>query len=266
MQESDRAAKAVAYCEGLAAYRQALEGLGIDIEADTNRTEHQFECLRDWSLFHTLREVEEWFRRQRGACTMRVEDIPLKETKGWIVDPETGDLRHESGEFFTVHGVRVSQTDSREVGSKGWDQPILTQVGFDGGLLGILRKRFDGVPHYLIEAKAEPGNYERLQLSPSLQATFSNLKRAHKGRKPRFAELFEEPDQHDGTVLYKQWLSEDGGRLHKKRNMGMLVEVPPDRDVELADGFIWMSMFQIKACLRHNAWVNPHIRGIIAHL
>ena len=266
MPVADPTGKAAVYRRGLDAYREALSGLEAGVEADDRRIEHQFECLRDWSLHHTLAEIEDWFRRQRETCPMQVDDIPLNETQGWIIDPDTGDVRHESGEFFTVHGVRVSQTDAREVGAKGWDQPILTQVGYDGGLLGIVRQRHDGVPHYLIEAKAEPGNYERIQMSPSLQATFSNLKRAHKGRKPRFAEIFEEPDEHGGKVLYKQWLSEDGGRLHKKRNMGMMVEVPPDRDIEPADGFIWMSMYQIKACLHQNAWVNPHIRGIIAHL
>ena len=266
MPVSDPAEKAAAYRDGLAAYRDALSRLDAGVEADAHRVEHQFECLRDWSLTNTLLEVADWFRGRREACTMQVDDIPLNETEGWITYPETGNIRHNSGEFFVVHGVRVRQTSAREVGAKGWDQPILSQVGYDGGLLGIIRQRIDGVPHYLIEAKAEPGNYERIQMSPALQATFSNLKRAHKGRKPRFAEIFEEPEEHGATVLYKQWLSEDGGRLHKKRNMGMMVELPAGQEIELVDGFIWMSMYQIKACLHQNAWVNPHIRGIIAHL
>lgn len=251
------------YRVGLAEYRSVLERLGY--EPDPIRSEHHYECLQDWSLFHSLEWVREWFLRRRAATTMSAVDIPLREARGWSIDPETGDVEHESGEFFSVHGVRVTETSTREVGG-GWDQPILEQVGYDGGLLGIIRKRFDGVPHYLIEAKAEPGNYEIVQMSPSLQATFSNLKRAHRGRKPRFAEIFEEPDSVGGTVVYAQWLSEDGGRLHNKRNFGMLVEVPESFDPQLPDDFIWMSMYQIKACLHENAWVNPHIRGIIAHL
>ena len=103
-------------------------------------------------------------------------------------------------------------------------------------------------------------------MSPTLQATFSNLKRAHAGRKPRFAELFEEPDMNGATVLYSQWLSEDGGRLHLKRNRGMLVEVAEATSIDAPDSFRWVSMWQIKECLNYNAWVNPHIRGIIAHI
>lgn len=255
--------KAAAYREGLANFRKFLADQGWEV--DDTRSEHQFECMSDWSLLHTWDEVAAWFLEWRAEPPMRVEDIPLKDVRGWSVDPVTGNIHHDSGEFFVVKGVRVFDTVTREVGAVGWDQPILEQVGLDGGLLGLLRQRIDGVPHYLIEAKAEPGNYEVVQMSPTLQATFSNLRRAHQGKKPKFAEFFETPHDMGATVLYDQWLSEDGGRLHKKRNKGMLVEVPAGT-VEAPDGFIWMSMHQIKRALLENAWVNPHIRGIIAHL
>lgn len=247
----------------VADYRRFLADHNIDMPV--LRSEIHVESMRDWSEVGDIETLRDWFLDQRAACTMIVEDIPLLETRGWTIDPGTGNVSHDSGEFFTVHGVRVTHSSEREV-ADGWDQPILTQVGYDGGLLGILRKRINGVPHYLIEAKAEPGNYEKLQLSPTLQATFSNLKRAHEGRKPRFAEFFETPEQQGGAVLYSQWLSEDGGRLHLKRNRGMIVEVGEEADLVIADSFRWMSMWQVKECLNEDAWVNPHIRGIIAHL
>ena len=45
----------------------------------------------------------------------------------------------------------------------------------------------------------------------------------------------------------------------------MLVEIPEKHKVALTKEFIWMSMWQIKECLKFNSWINPHIRGIIAH-
>lgn len=253
------------YEENFRTYISQLDSLFERYSVSAQRREHHFECLSDWNQFHTIDDVRSWFIQQRKSCTMVVTDIPLKQCNMWDVDDETGDIRHTSGEFFSVHGIHVD-LDSREVGKGGWDQPILTQVGYDGGLLGILRQRFDGVPHYLIEAKAEPGNYERLQFSPTLQATFSNLKRAHQGRKPLFAEVFEFPESVSGNVLYDQWMSEDGGRLHLKRNRGMLVEVPDGYVGKIPSGFIWLSMWQIKELLQEDAWVNPHIRGIISNL
>jgi len=66
--------------------------------------------------------------------------------------------------------------------------------------------------------------------------------------------------------LYDNWLSEDGGRLHLKRNRGMIIEISEDRIIEVPDSFIWLSMWQIKELLKEDAWINPHIRGIISHL
>ncbi len=254
------------YSQGLQGYLEFIQSNMACQEIPARRLEHQFECLRDWSLFYSVEDVRQWFINQRRICTMHIEEIPLNQAEGWAIDPETGNIAHESGEFFRIHGVRVNQAGQREVYRGGWDQPILTQVGFDGGFLGLLCQRFEGIPHYLVDAKAEPGNHEKLQLSPTLQATFSNLKRAHKGRKPHFASYFEEPEKHNAKVIYRQWLSEDGGRLYLKRNMGMLVEISDDDMLELPDSFIWLSMFQIKSLLLEDAWINPHIRGIIAHL
>ena len=70
---------------------------------------------------------------------------------------------------------------------KSWDQPFIKQIGYKGGIIGLVRTIINGVPHYLIEAKFEPGNYNEIQLSPSLQATYSNLNRVHLGSKPKVA-------------------------------------------------------------------------------
>lgn len=229
------------------------------------RLEAHVESLRDWSPLHTLDEVKSWFGECRANPGMAISDIALEACREWALDPASGFIRHASGDFFYVQGLRVESGGGRERGS-GWDQPMLTQVGFDGGMLGLLRQRIQGVPMYLIEAKAEPGNYRLIQMSPTVQATFANLRRSHGGRKPHFAEFFETPGAHGATVHFDQWLSEDGGRLTNKRNRGMLVEIPEGTLQELPRNFLWMSLWQIKECLHEDAWVNPHIRGIIAHL
>lgn len=239
--------------------------------AHSNLYEHSiessFESLNDWSLFFTLTQVKEWFLDKRKNAPMQVFDIPINEVKGWKIDNKTGNISHASGGFFTIHGIRVI-TDAREVGAGGWDQPILEQVDYDGGLLGIIRKRFEGIPHYLCEAKMEPGNYGKVQISPTLQATFSNLKKTHGGKKPHFADYFENHEEYqDIKVLFSAWLAEDGGRLHLKRNRGMLLEVPESLEIEIpTDNFIWLSLYQIKNLMKEDAWINPHIRGVLAHV
>ena len=253
------------YFEQLEQFKSSVSGLVHD-EIYPHALECFFESINDWSKFHTLAEVKHWFENKRKSSTLEVTDIPMKDVKGWSVDEETGNITHKSNDFFTIHGVRVV-SKNREV-EVSWDQPILEQVGYDGGLLGIVRKRFDGVPHYLCEAKEEPGNYGKVQISPTLQATFANLNQAHGGRKPHFSELFvERNNRPEANILFDSWLAEDGGRLHLKRNRGILLEVSEKTDITPPnDNFIWLSLYQIKQLLKEDAWINPHVRGIMAHV
>ena len=94
-------------------------------------------------------------------------------------------------------------------------------------------KKINGVSHYLVQAKAEPGNIGKLQLSPTLQATTSNLLKAHGGTRPLFAEYFDEPKT--AKIIYGKWQSEDGGRFHLKSNFNMIVEVDENEQLQITD-------------------------------
>ena len=244
-------------------YIKNIKKSKININASKLRLELQFESLSDWSQIHNFGYIKKWFNQKRKKPGIKVQRIPLHECKKWSYDKKKGNYFHNSKEFFIVEGLRIKETRSREVNY--WDQPIVTQVGYKGGILGIIRKRFNGIPHYLIEAKLEPGNYKYVQLSPTLQATFSNLRRAHRGRKPRFMNYFENKKNKKNKILLKKWGAEDGGRLNRKRNLSMLVEIPENEKIKVTNEFIWMSMWQIKECLKFDSWINPHIRGIISH-
>ncbi len=205
-----------------------------------------------------------WIRQKQGDCKARVERIGLGDVLGeeWKREPTTGDIRHRSGGFFEIIGVDV-KTSQRESG-KGWKQPMLDQ-GTESSIAGFIRRPAEDGHQYLVEAKFEPGNYGRVLISPSLQVTYSNLNRAHGGRRPRFAEFF---DGGDGGVkcLYEQWLPEDGGRFYLKRVKYMIVEIPRDRQIEIDDNFRWAKALTLKRLLRHDDLVNPHVRSLLAVL
>jgi oxidase EvaA len=110
-----------------------------------------------------------------------------------------------------------------------------------------------------VQAKAEPGNYGLVQMSPAVQATFSNLKRVHGGDLPNYAWFFYPEVPERCRLLADVWLSEDGGRLFNKRNRGMIVELPDDEDMEIAEEYRWVSLWQIKQLFHEDAWVNPHL-------
>ena len=250
------------YIKQLNEYKKHILELNITNEIDENKLEFHFETLKDWSNFYTFEDIERWYQSILDKKEMTIEEISLKECDEWVFNEDT--MYHKSGEFYSVQALRV-HTKIREA-KRGWDQPLFKQVGFDGGILGIVRKRFDGIPHYLLEAKSEPGNVNLVKISPTLQATFSNINAAHLGNVPNYLNIFQNADK-VGKVLLKKWQSEDGGRLYNKRNLNMIVELDEDYNITFKnDNFIWMSMYQIKQCLEKEAWVSNSVRSIISHI
>ena len=243
--------------------REILEKEGYQIDSETNsRIQTMLNSIRDDNQLYELDYVIEWFNKKREESDMLVEEVGINDLDKWNIDGNSGNIRHESGGFFEVIGVKVSNTFDREVGKKGWTQPMIAKN--PGGILGIMMKRINGVSHYLLQAKAEPGNIGKLQLSPTLQATTSNLLKAHGGSKPLFAEYFDEPK--NAKIIYAKWQSEDGGRFHLKSNYNMIVEVDEQTDLEIPDSFIWVTLFQIKQLMKIENFVGPHVRGIISYL
>ena len=118
-----------------------------------------------------------WLKQNRSSIQFKSNLVGLDQVRDWSRDSH-GNIRHRTGQFFGIEGARV-ETDVREVTS--WDQPILTQL--DGGLLGILARetQISGV-QFLLQAIAECGNIDVLQLGPTIQITWSNARRAHTGK------------------------------------------------------------------------------------
>lgn len=213
------------------------------------------ESLNDQNQFHDYAYVKNWFDEKRKACSISTEEVGINALDKWHVDP-IGNILHDSGRFFKVIGVKVKGAN-REVDS--WTQPIVMQK--EQGILGILAKRFNGVRHYLLYAKYEPGNTHKLQLSPTLQATDSNLKLVHGGKKPLFAEYFE--DSQKSKVLRSVISVEDGGRFYLKTNRNMIVEVDENEHIDVPDDFIWLTMHQIKKLVHEDNLVNSLARSIL---
>jgi oxidase EvaA len=111
-----------------------------------------------------------------------------------------------------------------------------------------------------MQAKMEPGNINILQLSPTLQATRSNYKLAHKGKAPLYLEYF--LDKKKSKIIVDQLQSEQGGRFLRKRNRNMIVEV--FEDIEIHEDFKWMTLGQIKKMMHFDNLINMDARSVIS--
>jgi oxidase EvaA len=223
--------------------------------------ELKYESLNSKNSLHNLQQLKIWYKEQIKINKSTIKLIPLNKCKNWEVSNK--EIYNKNRYFFKIKGVRSLNTSKREVGSKGWDQPIMIEPNNKGGILGLLRKKIKDIPHYLVQAKFEPGNYKLVQLSPTLQATFSNIKMKHGGKKPLFIEHFN-MKKNKKNIIFAQWFSEEGGRLYKKRNFGMIVNT--NKEIKLPKNFKWMTMYQIKKLIFLNAIVNPHLRSLISFI
>lgn len=205
----------------------------------------------------SLKAVEAWLEAERAAQPMTVRRVPLAAMTAWRLGGTPRALTHASGRFFSVEGVHV-ETDIGPVHT--WDQPIIRQPEI--GILGIITRVVDGVRHFLMQAKVEPGNVNGVQLSPTVQATRSNYTRVHGGETPRYLEYF--LDASRARVLVDQLQGEQGSRYLRKQNRNMIVEV--DDDLPAEGRFCWMTLAQIKQLLKRPNLVNMDTRTVLACL
>jgi dTDP-4-dehydro-6-deoxy-alpha-D-glucopyranose 2,3-dehydratase len=189
------------------------------------------------------------------------ELIGLSKLARWTKDAN-GNVVHDSGQFFSIEGVRVTGATEREVLS--WDQPIFNQI--EGGILALLaREDPNSGVQFLLQAKAEPGNIGWLQLCPTIQCTQSNLNRAHRGRRPPLAEvlLLEEGVR----LVYHAFHNEEGGRFWRKSNDNRIVVVSDSVPLDLSTSYFhWASLTQIKSLALVDNVLSPFVKTIIAPL
>lgn len=198
-----------------------------------------------------------WLADQATGHRFKVSPLPFDELDGWTFQPGTGNLVHHTGRFFSVEGVHVS-SDTGPV--RQWNQPIIRQP--EVGILGILVKEFDGVLHFLMQAKMEPGNPHLIQLSPTVQATRSNYTKVHRGADVRYLDYFVHTGR--GRILADGLQSEHGSWFLHKSNRNMVVEAMDD--VPLYDDFCWLTLGQIGELLRCDNLVNMDARAVLACL
>lgn len=205
--------------------------------------------------YNSTEQVLDWIREQNRKIEVNIRQIPFADMLPmWQFDWE-GNLRHATGKFFSLEGIRV-KTNYGNVAE--WEQPIINQPEI--GYLGIITKEIDGVLYFLLQAKVEPGNVNNVQLSPTLQATKSNYSQVHKGNKPLYLEYFQnaKPEQ----ILLDQLQSEQGARFLRKRNRNIIIKV--DEEILVYDNFIWVTLGQIKALASMNNVVNMDTRTVIS--
>lgn len=179
-----------------------------------------------------------------------INDMPEWEKTEW-------EISRRDGKFFKIIGVNVT-ISNREVSS--WCQPLVQPM--QDGICAFIIKKINGVYHFLVQAKLECGNFDVMELAPTVQCLTGNAEEAI--IKPEFYDyiLNARKDQ----VLIDALQSEEGGRFYHEQNRNILVEADENFPLELPERYTWMTLRQIYKFLRFNNYLNIQARSIISAL
>ena len=201
---------------------------------------------------HSTAEILEWVRERNENTYVSIRPISLEQCEPWYYDRQSGCIQNRNLSFFQITGMRQERQDGTVQ-----TQPIILQEEI--GFLGVLCREIDGVMHFLMQAKIEPGNVNCVQISPTIQATLSNFTRKHGGVSPPYLEYFLNFDRYE--VVVDQIQSEQSARFYKKRNRNIMIRV--EEEVPVLPSHCWMTLGQIKRLMRQDNLVNMDTRTVL---
>ncbi len=180
----------------------------------------------------------QWFNLQKKNQKITCKIKNLKDLKYWLKNDNL--IHHSSGKFFKIVGIDVKSNTK----GKNWDQPIIVQKEL--GILGIIKDKIKN--RYLLQAKVEPGNKNKLQLSPTVQATKSNYKRVHGGKKIPYLNFFLK----NKNNFVSQ--SEQGYRYLHKSNYNSLLIIK--KNIKVLNNYYWLHMKDIIKIIKKRSIFN----------
>lgn len=244
--------------------RTVLSGLKISdyvtpLDGLRNMSPFGKDMILSASTNHCLtgtRDHLSWLTNLKARYDLLVNYCPIVDMPEWQ-KTETEIVRNDK-KYFRIIGVNVT-ISNREVSS--WCQPLVEPM--QQGLCAFIIKRINGVYHFLMQAKLECGNFDVMELAPTVQCLTGNVY-AENIQKPEFADyvLNARKDQ----IVFDTLQSEEGGRFYKEQNRNLIVEADDDFPLELPERYTWMTLRQIYKFLRFNNYLNIQARSLISAL
>lgn len=206
------------------------------------------------SLF-SLDQIIQWFTNLKTQYDVNISRVSLSEISEWTINDYS--ISNKENKYFEVIAVNVT-ISNREVSS--WQQPIIKPL--ENGICAFVIKEIDSVLHFLIQAKFEPGNFDILEMAPTVQCITGNYNNETSKSELPYLDFVLNAEEKD--ILYDSLQSEEGGRFYREQNRNMLIKVGDDFPIETPLNYIWMTLNQIKMFIRFNNYINIQARSLLA--
>jgi len=209
------------------------------------------------NALNSVEDIISWITRLKSFAELEVEKIPLNDLDQWSRDEIS--IHHNQQKYFSVIGVKA-EIGNREVSS--WTQPLVKSA--QEGIIAFIIKKINGVYHFLVQAKMESGNFDIIELAPSVQCLTGNYRKGLNEYEVEFIDYVLEPEKYNAKVHYSTFQSEEGGRFFKEQNKNVIIEVGDNFNVELPEKYNWMTLNQIKIFIKFNNYLNIQSRSLLS--
>ncbi len=206
---------------------------------------------------HTMSQILSWLSGLKSRYDLFVHNKPIDKLEGWYRSAH--EIANDEGKYFRIIGVKVS-ISNREVTS--WCQPLVQPL--QQGLCAFIIRKIGGIYHFLVQAKLECGNYDVMELAPTVQCLTGNVYDVKPEMRPAFVDYVLNAPKEE--IRYDVLQSEEGGRFFREQNRNMIVEVGKDFPQEVPEHYIWMTLKQINNFLKFNNYLNIQARSILSAL
>jgi oxidase EvaA len=192
----------------------------------------------------------------KSRYELLVDKIPLKDVPDWMVTSD--EIVRQDRRYFRVLGVNVT-ISNREVST--WCQPIVQPM--QEGLCVLFVQKRKGVLHFLMQAKVECGNFDVVELAPTIQCQTGDWRQAPAGQVPAFLQEFD-AGRIPGRTIVDALQSEEGGRFYHEQNRNVIVLLDEELNIDEPKNYLWLTLGQIKEFLRFNNYLNIQARSILS--
>jgi dTDP-4-dehydro-6-deoxy-alpha-D-glucopyranose 2,3-dehydratase len=210
----------------------------------------------DNNELHSFEEIIKWLTYLKTYYELEVNEISLNNLKNWIKAEDR--IYHEKNKYFEIIPVRVN-IEGREVAK--WTQPMIKSK--QEGLCAFIVKRINGIFYFLVQGKVECGNFDIVEMAPTVQCLTGNYRETGPGKLPYLDYIL---DAGQDKIIYDVMQSEEGGRFYHEQNRNMIVEADEALPTDTPDNYIWMTLRQIQKFIMFSNFFNIQARSLIATL
>ena len=202
---------------------------------------------------YSFEELVAWLTELKCRYSLKVSPKSLNNVRNWIITDRL--IYHENKRFFSVIAARIT-ISNREVSS--WCQPLIKPS--NEGIIAFISKKIFGVLHFLVQAKLECGNFDILELAPTVQCLTGDYKQPDYDIPYLDYVLNASKD----SIMYDAMQSEEGGRFYKEQNRNIIIEVGDEFSMNVPDNYTWMTLSQLNTFITFNNYLNIQSRSLLA--